>query len=640
LCGIVGFTHLDRRTDPELIRRATECLKHRGPDQQGVYESDHISLGAVRLKIIDLQRGDQPLVDRTTGAVIVFNGEIYNHAELRSDLERRGHSFESSCDTEVVLRAFLEWDIASFPRLRGMFALAIWLEAEQRLVLARDRIGIKPLYIARRGVDLCFASELKAIFADASIERRLDPQGLHHYLSLNYAPCPYTLIDGIEKLPPGRWLEWRAGRLRSETYWSLRLAPDARMSLEEAKAELDSLLRAAVREHLITDVPLGVWASGGLDSSAIVHYAAEASPRPLNTFSVSFSGRSFDETRYFRRIAEQYATDHHELDLNSQQDIPHVVEQLAYYSDEPGGDAGALPVWYLSRLTSRTVTVALSGEGADELFGGYITYLADRYARPLRFAPLAARKFAARLARFLPATDEKVGLDYKIQRFLNGALLAPIEAHVYWNGAFSEEEKARLHVHNGHQATPLFLERLTAAPGVGRLNRYLWLDQIYYLPDDILYKCDRMSMAHSLEVRPPFLDHRIVEFAGRLPESMKVRGRTLKFLLRELMRDKLPAPILRRSKEGFDIPAHEWLRTILKPLIMDILGRRTVEESGFLRWDEIDRLICVHMERRANVGYHLWGLLVLFLWMRRWNVQPPALREPQREGLLTASATN
>jgi asparagine synthase (glutamine-hydrolysing) len=410
------------------------------------------------------------------------------------------------------------------------------------------------------------------------------------------------------------------------------------MRIADAKAELDSLLRSSIREHMLSDVPLGVWASGGLDSSAIVHYASEASPRPLKTFSVSFSGRSFDESPYFRRIAECYGTDHHELDLSPDRDIADVVQQLAYYSDEPSADAGALPVWYLSQMTRQHVTVALSGEGADELFGGYITYLADRYARRLRYAPLPARKLAAKLARFVPVSDEKVGLDYKIARFLQGSTLPPTEAHVYWNGAFSEQEKERLHLQNGHEPTRKLLERLIAGESGESLNRYLWLDQSYYLPDDILYKCDRMSMAHSLEVRPPFLDHRIVEFAGRLPESFKVRGRTLKFLLRELMRDKLPAPILRRRKEGFDIPAHEWLRTILKPLIMDILSRRSVEESGFLRWEEVHRLVCSHMERRANLGYHLWGLLVLFLWMRRWNVQAPASSILKPESLAAASA--
>lgn len=640
MCGIAGFTHINHRADPARIRRATESLIHRGPDQQGVFESEVVSLGAVRLKIIDLEHGRQPMQSEDGDAVIVFNGEIYNHAELRRELEGLGCRFESRCDTEVVLQAFLEWDVHCFEKLRGMFAVAIWVESEQRLVLARDRMGIKPLYVCRRGNDLYFGSELKAILVHPAIERRISAEGLHHFLSLNYVPGPFTLIDGIEKLPPGHWLEWRSGSVRSKAYWSLNFAPDSLCSLDEAKEELDSLLRESVREHLISDVPLGVWASGGLDSSTVVHYAAEASARPLKTFSVSFRGRSFDETAYFRQIAAHYGTEHFEFDLSPDLPVADTIEELAYYSDEPSADAGALPVWFLSKMTREHVTVALSGEGADEIFGGYVTYLADRYAEWFRRVPRGARRLAARLSRVLPVSDEKIGLDYKIARFLNGSLLNPLEAHVYWNGAFSEAEKAQLHLNNGHEPTGRLLERFLAGKPAGPLNRYLWLDQSYYLPDDILYKCDRMSMAHSLEVRPPFLDHRIVEFAARLPESLKIQGKTLKFVLRELMREKLPGPVLRRRKEGFDIPAHEWLRTILKPLIMDVLSRRNVEESGLFRWREIDRLVRDHMERRANLGYQLWGLLVLFLWMRRWSVQAPGSSLESREEFSAVSVTN
>ena len=290
-------------------------------------------------------------------------------------------------------------------------------------------------------------------------------------------------------------------------------------------------------------------------------------------------------------------------------------------------------------MTRRHVTVALSGEGADEVFGGYKTYQADRYARSLRWLPESARKLAARLARNLPVSDEKIGLDYKLTRFLDGSLLPETDAHFFWNGTFTADEKRRLRIANG-QPHPALDVPGSGEPGVGFLNRFLWLDQSYYLPDDILYKCDRMSMAHSVEVRPPFLDHRIVEFAARLPESLKIRGGRLKFLLKELMRDKLPSSILERRKEGFDIPAHEWLRTTLKPLLLDTVNRRTVQESGLFRWPEVDSLIRRHMERRANLGYHLWGLLVLFLWIRRWNVQAPALDAERMELITTESVTS
>lgn len=623
MCGIAGFTHLARRAPRSWIERATSLLAHRGPDQQGTHQSGTVSLGAVRLKIIDLSAGDQPLF-ANGGAVIVYNGEVYNHAELRRELESLGHRFETHCDTEVVLRAYLEWGRECLSRLRGMFAFAIWQEPEKKLFLARDRMGIKPLYYLRRGRDLHFASELKAILEHPEVERRISLPGLSYYLSLNWVPAPYTLVDGIVKLPPGGWLEWRNGQIQTGRYWSLRLEPQPSLRLEEAKERLDALLHDAVREHLISDVPLGVWSSGGLDSSTILHYAAQHYPGRLKTFSVSFQGRSFDESPYFRLVSSVYGTDHHEFDLGPDEDLPAAVEELTYFSDEPSADAGALPVWFLSRMCRRHVTVALSGEGADELFGGYITYLADRYAATFRAVPAPLRRALLHAARLWPVSDDKVSAEYKLKRFLEGTLLAPDEAHVFWNGTFSEEQKRRLCAFDGHPPLRRLFETLPAdAFQAGRINRYLWFDQLYYLPDDILTKCDRMSMAHSLEVRPAFLDHRIVEFAATLPESFKIRGRTLKFLLRELMRDRLPAAVTRRSKQGFDIPAHDWLRGPLRPLVLDTLTDEAVAASGLFQPEAVRSLIRAHLDRKGNYGYHLWGLLTLFLWLRRWRIETP-----------------
>lgn len=568
---------------------------------------------------------------------LVFNGEIYNNTELREELRQRGHSFRTLCDTETVLHAFLEWDTDCFQRLRGMFALALWCESENRLVLARDRMGIKPLYLHRRGINLYFGSELKALFAHPEIERKIDPLGLHYFTSLNYVPCPHTLVDGIEKLPPGHFLEWCEGRVKTAEYWKLSFHPERRYTLDSAAEELDQLLDDSVREHLVSDVPLGLWASGGLDSSTVLHYASAHSSTRVKTFSVSFTGRSFDEGEHARRVAAHYGTDHYEFDLNPDVDLDSAIDSLAYYSDEPGADAGALPVWFLSKLSREHVTVALSGEGADELFGGYNTYLGDRYARTLRHVPALARRVALKLARSLPASNEKIGFDYKVQRMLQGSFLNPGEAHLFWNGTFSEAEKKKLHLCNGHPSVGSLLDHLPAHSGdVGYLNRYLWLDQRYYLPDDILYKCDRMSMAHSVEVRPPFLDHRIVEFAARLPENLKIRNNTLKVVLRHLMRNKLPAQVLARRKEGFDIPAHDWLRGVLRPLLLDTLTRDAVEKSNLFDWNVVDRLIRNHLNRHANLGYHLWGLLTLFLWMKRWGIQS----DPTEEEHTTLSAVS
>jgi len=626
LCGIAGYTHLDGPTDPSRIREAALTLAHRGPQQQGVFETDMVSLAAARLKIIDLESGDQPVVSADRAAVIVFNGEIYNHAELRRELEMRGHRFRTRTDTEVVLAAFLEWDVDCFARLRGMFAIALWSEPRRRLVLARDRMGIKPLFVSRRNRDLYFASELKAIFVHPEIERNLSLPALDCYLSLNYVPAPYCMVEGIEKLLPGSWLEWCDGEVRSRPYWRLPSETAPHWTLDSAGMELDALLKQSVREHLSADVPLGIWLSGGLDSSTLLHYAQAASSSQLRTFSISFTGRSFDETRYIRSLAEIYGTRHEQFDVNPDCGLADAIEQFAYFLDEPNGDGGALPVWFLSRLTSQSVTVALSGEGADELFGGYLTYRADQLARRVRRMPTWLLRAARSTARCWPVSDEKIGFEYMLKRFLDGCLMPAGLAHVYWNGTFSEEEKQAL----VRAPLPGALDSILSdlSPAGDDVNAYLRFDQRYYLPDDILAKVDHISMAHSIEVRPPFLDHRIVEFAATLPGRFKVDDRTQKVILRELMKRKLPEGVRRRKKVGFDFPAHEWLRGPLRPLLLDTFA--SPGDSGLFCADVLDRCVRQHMSRRANLGYHLWGLMLLFLWLKRWRIQTTQLVETGR----------
>jgi asparagine synthase (glutamine-hydrolysing) len=619
MCGIVGFTHKDHPSSGERIREATATLLHRGPDQQGVFETPNVSLGAVRLKIIDLISGEQPMRSDDGDTVLVFNGEIYNYAEVRGELKARGHRFATRSDTEVVLKAFLEWDTGCFTRLRGMFGLAVWTESRRRLVLARDRMGIKPLYYARRGDDIYFASELKAIFVHPEIDRIINLEGLNCYLRLNWVPAPHTLVRDIVKLLPAHFLVWENGRVRTDCYWCCAPEPlPAQTTLEDAKQQLDSLLQHSVKEHLISDVPLGVWASGGIDSSTILHYAAAASSSRLKTFSITFKGRSFDESRYIREVAHLYGTDHTEFDLSPGAELVDAIQQFAYYSDEPSADAGSLPVWFLSKMSRQQVTVALSGEGADELFGGYLTYRADRYAHMARALPLSLRRVAAAAAHLWPVSDDKISFEYKLKRFLDGALLSPEEAHVFWNGTFSSDELPSFFL----KADPEPMRRLLGdMPAGDGLDRFLLFDQRYYLPDDILYKVDRIGMAHSMEVRPPFLDHRTVEFAAALPESYKIRGSELKFILHELMKGKLPRSILYRKKSGFDIPAHDWFRGLLKPLLLETVTEAAVEQTGLFRWRGIGAVIRDHLERRANFGYHLWGLLILFLWLKRWNIR-------------------
>jgi asparagine synthase (glutamine-hydrolysing) len=623
MCGIAGFTHRNQFVTRHTIQKAISLLSHRGPDDQGTHFSPHCSIGAARLKIVDLRAGRQPMYDESGNTVLAFNGEIYNYVELREELERLGHRFISHSDTEVVLHAFLEWDTDSFSRLRGMFAIALWSELEDRLILARDRLGIKPLYICRRRSDIYFASELKAILVHPEIDRRLSMDGLNLFLTMNYVPGKHTLVEGIDKLTPGSWLEWRAGKVREEVFWKLRMEPREEWTLAGARSELDRLMRRSVREHLVADVPAGIWLSGGLDSSAMLHYAAEESLQPLRTFSITFRGRSFDESRYIRQIAEHYGTEHHELDLNPQSDLRDAIEDLTYYADEPCADSSALPVWFLSRLTKQQhVRVALTGDGADELFGGYATYTADRIARYLRRLHPSLLRAAATSLRAWPVSNEKVGMEYCVKRLFAGSLMPEDEAHVYWNGTFSHSERSALFSETDEKPLlDLFRNSRSGTEHSNSLASFFNFDQNYYLTDDILCKVDRMSMAHSVEVRPPFLDHRIVEFSASLPDSLKIKGLQQKRVLRELMKNRLPAPIVNRKKIGFDIPTHDWFRGILRPLLFETLTRKAVSESGIFEWKTIDSLVHSHLNRRANLGFHLWGLVTFFQWMKRWKVE-------------------
>lgn len=616
MCGIAGLLRPGQPIAEEQIARAVATLSHRGPDQSGIWRSRDVALGATRLKVMDPSAGAQPM--HLGPYTLVFNGEIYNYQEIRAELLDLGHSFETTCDTEVVLHAFAQWGRSSFKRLRGMFAVAVWSEKDHELTLARDLVGIKPLFYLRQGAGLYFGSEMKAIFSHTEVKRSIDPQSLDAYLGMNYVPGRRTMAAGVSKLQPGHALVWRDGTCLIEPYADLPSATrPRRRSLQESAEELDTLLHASVKEQLVADVPLGLWLSGGLDSSTLVHYASQHVSMPLKTFSISFHGRTFDESSDARAVSAAYGTDHHEFDLGPEQVTPDSLLDLVYYADDPIADAGAVPAWHLSRISARDVTVALSGEGSDELFGGYMTYAADRYARFARLAPSFSRKAALALARRLPASDEKIGLEYKLQRFLEGTLLSPQEAHVFWNGTHSTEDRSRL-LRTQHSEYTGHI--LSSIPKRGDLRRFIDFDQKYFLTDDILAKVDRMSMAHSLEVRPAFLDPRIVAFAAGLPVDQCIGGGVSKRVLRTLMQDKLPRRTLSKSKQGLDIPVHEWLRGHLRALALDTLSEQAVKQSGLFHWPSVARMLETHMRREANLGYHIWGMLMLFLWMRQWKI--------------------
>jgi len=402
MCGILGYTHIAGGIHPGVLEAGLAALIHRGPDQQGSFTSPQISLGATRLRVVDLDGGDQPMFSPDRDTVIAFNGEIYNHRALRAELQALGVTFQTHCDTEVVLNAFLHWGPSCFERLRGMFAIAIWVQSQRRLLLARDRMGIKPLYYHVQNGDVSFGSELKCIFANPAVPRRIDLAGLNCYLSLNYVPGPFTLVEGISKLMPGCLLDWQKGRITVGSFVPPAAQVPAPRSLGEACEELDGLLTRSVEEQLVSDVPLGVWLSGGLDSSTVLHYASRLSARRLKTFSITFRGKSFDESSYIKSVSDSYGTDHTELDLNDHADLADVIGEMAWYSDEPSADAGAVPVWYLAKMSRKDVTVVLSGEGADELFGGYLTYKADRYNRLFSGCPAPGKRTEDGRGRGLP----------------------------------------------------------------------------------------------------------------------------------------------------------------------------------------------------------------------------------------------
>ncbi len=621
MCGIAGFTHCYNELPGGVLNSALQGIAHRGPDHQAGHSTQFASLGAARLRIVDLDNGDQPIHSVDRRFTLVFNGEVYNHDELRAQLIGRGHTFRTRTDTEVVLNAWLEWGNEAFQRFRGIFAAAIWSAQERRLLLVRDRMGVKPLYYLLHNRDLYFGSELKAILAHPAVPRTIDLDGLNCFLGLNYVPGPHTLVQGITKLRPGHFLEWHDGKIATRSYLPPPRATHAPATLGEAAEELDTLLHQAVAEQLPAEVAAGIWLSGGMDSSTIAHYAAQHSAEPLRTYSITFNGNSFDESGFIRSISEHYGTRHTSFDLNEHSGLAETILDMAYYSDEPGADAGAIPVWFLARLTKPTATVALSGEGADELFGGYLTYQANRYHRYAAHMPAMLLNSARRVAGLMPASDEKIGFDYKLKRFLEGATLPPAEAHVFWNGTFSRQQlRSLFRFANQHT-----LANLLAPFQYGDSpERFLEFDRAYSLPDSLLYKVDRMSMAHAVEARPPFLDDRIVDFARRLPHHFKIHGTANKIVLRELMKNKLPQAVLNRPKIGLDVPIHKWFRGVLEPLLYDCLNQEAINQTGLFNWPVLAKMMDEHKMRKANWGYHLWGILTLLLWIRTWKIETPA----------------
>jgi asparagine synthase (glutamine-hydrolysing) len=612
MCGICGLVQLDgAAVDPAPLPAMTAALHHRGPDSDGALVDGPVALGVRRLSIIDLALGDQPIANEDGSIHVIQNGEIYNYRELRGRLRQRGHKFRTESDTEVLVHLY-EDDGPGFVRqLRGMFAVALWDSRARRFVAARDRFGIKPFHYRRAGQLLSFASELKALPPG-----EVDLDAVEAFLAFNSIPAPLTIWRDTRKLPAGHLLVWEGrGEPRIERFARPAPVPATEVRTYEEESELVEELRARLREsvraHLVADVPVGVLLSGGIDSAVLAALAATESSKRLQTFSIGFEERSFDELEDARKVAERYDTDHHELVLRP--DVADLLPKIVATFDEPFADSSALPTYVVSELAARHVKVGLSGEGGDELFGGYYTYVADLLAPRVGRVAAAARPLVERL----PTSSAKASLDYKAKRFVRAVDLPPLERHLAWKEIFSAEARAGLLAPGRRGSSDpfdVYRARYTETDGAEPLARLQDVDLGIYLVDDLLVKTDRASMAHSLEARVPYLDEIVAGFALSLPTNLKVRGLQKKRILRRAAAPLLPRSLLYRRKRGFSIPAAAWLRGELEPFAREVLAPEQIRRQGYFRPETVTRLLDDHVAGREDLSRQLWGLLSFTLW--------------------------
>jgi asparagine synthase (glutamine-hydrolysing) len=589
-------------------------LVHRGPDSFGEYVDGPVALAARRLSIIDLETGDQPIGSEDGAVHVVQNGEIYNYRELRRELERAGHHFRTAGDTEVLVHGYEEWGDDFAGRLRGMFAVAIWDARRERLVLARDRFGIKPLYYRDDDGELSFASELRAM-----PRGEIDLDALEAFLAFNSIPAPLSIFRDVRKLPAGFLLVWEDGGVRLARFARPKPPAEVRDDDEaELVEELRARLRDSVRAHLVSDVPVGVLLSGGVDSSLLAAFAAEATTEPIRTFSIGFPERSFDELADARLVASRYGTHHAELILRP--DAALLLPALAEAFDEPFADSSALPTYLVSELAAADVKVALSGEGGDELFGGYYTYAADLLAQRIGGVARVARPLVDRL----PSSDARASFDYRAKRFVRAAHLPPLERHHGWKEIFSPDLRSELTGRRSEfDPVDVLRARYEETEGADELARLQDVDLGVYLVDDLLVKTDRASMAHSLEARVPYLDTAVTNLALALPTRYKVRGLAKKVLLRKAAEPLLPHEIVHGKKRGFSIPAAAWLRGDLEPFARETLSPDRLQRQGFFRPNVVTRLIDDHVGGREDRSRQLWGLLAFTLWHERHVERTP-----------------
>jgi asparagine synthase (glutamine-hydrolysing) len=628
MCGITGRFNYDplRPVDRDVIVAMTDAVAHRGPDASGYYQAPGIALGHRRLSIIDLATGDQPLGNEDGSIQVVFNGEIYNFAEVRAELLARGHRFRTGSDTEIIVHGYEEWGDRAVERFRGMFAFALWDGGRRRLLLARDRLGVKPLYYSEvPGAGIVFGSEIKSLLQDAEVPRDWRAEAIDAYLTLLYVPAPDTVYRAIHKLPPGHILVAERGHVRISRYWDLQFTGDGSDAREEEYLEeLDALLREAVGLRLISDVPLGAFLSGGIDSSTVVAYMKEVSATPPVTIAVGFDNAAFDEVEHAETVARHLGCEFHALVANPQ--VDDLLPRLAWHFDEPFADSSAVPTYYVSKAARELVTVALSGDGGDELWAGYARHRVERTEQRVRGALGSAGRLAGWIGQALP-------LSVKGARSLRHLASDPAQAyalkHAY--GMFEAGAKSRLYSRDFARsvrhadAFGSFRDAYHSCASPDPIDRALYVDARTYMIDDVLTKVDRMSMAVSLEAREPLLDHRLLEFAARVPASLKLKHGQSKYLLRRILERRVPRSIIDRPKRGFAAPIGDWLRGPLAPMTRELLLDGRLRDRGIFQPREVSRLWDEHRTGRAEHPHRLWQLVMLELWFRRFIDEAPPL---------------
>ena len=624
MCGIVGFVRNDgKAVDEALLTRMCDAIRHRGPDDDGYYVNGPVGLAMRRLAIIDIKTGQQPIHNQDRSSWIVFNGEIYNYLELRAKLEKLGHKFYTNSDTEAIVHAYDQYGVDCPKHLRGMFAFAIWNERTQELFLARDRVGKKPLLYALVNGQLIFGSEFTALLLHPDVSREIEPEALDYYLSFMCIPAPLTAYRAIRKLEPGHWLRWRKGEIETERYWQPDFTKKLDISEEEAGERTVEILRDAVKVRLMSEVALGAFLSGGIDSSAVVALMSQESSERVKTFSIGFDEQDFSELHHARRIAEHVGADHHEFIVRP--DAVEVLPLLVEHYGEPYADSSAVPTYYVAKETRKHVTVALNGDGGDESFAGYDRYLAMRLTEKYRRVPSLLRESLIKeTVNLIPASPTKRSSVNRAKRMLAAVSRPKIDRYTHWVSVFNDEMKQPLYSDLFREqtiaanATGLVAEWFKRANGIGILDAMLLTDQMTYLPNDLLVKVDIATMAVSLEARAPFLDHHVIEFAASLPQKFKLRGLTSKYLLKKVLRKLLPSENLNRRKMGFGVPIGHWFRGKMQPFLREVVLSEKALGRGLFKPEAVKQLVELHARGERDYSHQLWTLLMLELWFNRF----------------------